>query len=316
MQSTNDKPDESVIHCRICNVALQVIAPAHLAKHGVKIADYRVQFPDAPLVSEPVRRQRAKTMDRRRLHLYYDGAAPDKQLFSFLTGALLGDGALEANTVTARYVENGRNGDYLRWKCDLLRRYFPTTIRQHLQKADKRTGRRYHAWRVRTAHHPFLMEWHRQWYSGRKVVPRDLVMAHLDTFALAIWFYDDGHLGKSDAFFYTLAFAPCEVEFLSALLLERFGIEQRVLLNKKGQPCIGLGAAGRRRLLEVIGEFRAPGMAYKLGESRDILPARLAFLLNIGHTRKPRAGSTKAERDARLAVKLALRWYQPPPAEA
>lgn len=267
-----------LIRCEVCGQEQEVISYLHLAKHGLTVAEYRALYPEAPMACNAVRTKRGTSMDGRRKYLKYDGREPDRRLLSFLAGAMLGDGSLEASNVHARYAEGGANEPYQRFKHALLKDYFPTTFRERLSKTDRRTGKRYRAWWVRTVVHPLLTEWRKAWYAGgKKVLPLKLVEEHLDEFALAIWYFDDGHLGTScrNACLYTMDLTPDESAALADLLVRRFGIESRVRVNAKGQPYLYLGPAGRQRLLEVVRPHLAPGMAYKVGLTEaEVLPVQ------------------------------------------
>mgnify|MGYP000904893634 CR=1 FL=1 len=48
---TDEFPDtDSAIHCRVCEQQMKLITPAHLLSHNMTMADYKKQFPGAPLV--------------------------------------------------------------------------------------------------------------------------------------------------------------------------------------------------------------------------------------------------------------------------
>lgn len=116
--------------------------------------------------------------------------------------------------------------------------------------------------------HPILTEWHKRWYSsGKKIVCREDVENWLDPLALAVWFYDDGHIVTSErnyrAHLYTLSFSFDDVTWLSELLKSRFNIECSPSQLKK-YWAITLPRVGRDRLIEIIKNHPAPGMEYKL----------------------------------------------------
>jgi hypothetical protein len=188
------------------------------------------------------------------------------RLFAFLTGALLGDGSLERSRRNARYAEGGANAAYLAWKRDLLAEYLPLTFRERLSAPHARTGRRYRGWWLRTAVHPLLTEWHSVGYpDGRKTVPRELVARHLTSFALAVWFCDDGHVAPRQAMLYTMAFTADDVAWLRDLIEQRFGLRPTVWFNARRQPSLGFGAADVPRIRHYLAAQALPGMAYKHG---------------------------------------------------
>jgi len=239
------------------------MTPTHLKRHAMSMAEYIAAHPDAELVSTKMAMARGEGGRCRALAPKYDGRAPDARLFSFLTGALLGDGCLDPGKKQARYAEGGKNEPYLRWKRDLLALYFPTRFKERISAPHTRSGKKYRGWWLRTVSHPLLTEWRNKWYQPKKIVARDLVKAHLDEFALAVWFCDDGNRGKSGSHFYTHAFTSAEVVWLARLLRSRFGFETKIRKNKKGQSFIYIAAASQPKLDAIMKRLDIPGMAYK-----------------------------------------------------
>lgn len=254
----------SLVECQICHRHFASLLGKHLAKHGLSIAEYRTQFPDAPMMIAAMSESRSKGGLIQALRNAYDGQAPDSKLFSFLLGAMLGDGSLECPKRNARYVDASSNEAYATWKHALLKAYFPTTITKRVSQPHKKTGREYTAWFVRTASHPLLTEWHTAWYPDHKRVSRDLVLKHLDSFALAVWFFDDGHHGRSGLFLYTLGFEVSDVEWLAGLLSARFCLEAIAWQNNRGQAMIRIPASSIERFLDLVRPHVAPGMDYKI----------------------------------------------------
>lgn len=55
---------QQTIQCRVCGNHYRFITPSHLRKHGMTVAEYREQFPNAPLTSEADREVRAENARR------------------------------------------------------------------------------------------------------------------------------------------------------------------------------------------------------------------------------------------------------------
>jgi hypothetical protein len=189
----------------------------------------------------------------------------DHSLFEFLCGSLLGDGSLECEGQMARYAEAQKNTSYGQWKHQALAPYFPISG-QTKRTYDKRTGKHYEAYWLRTTRHPLLTEWFHYWYSEKKRIPRDVVKRYLTARALAIWFYDDGHLDPSGAHFYPMAFPESDVMWLQSLLESRFGLASKLRHDTKGRSMIRIPFRSRNELLELLRKTPCPGMAYKRGE--------------------------------------------------
>jgi hypothetical protein len=209
--------------------------------------------------------QRGKEATKRSHYLKYEGKEPDRELYEFLTGCLLGDGSLEKHSskLNARYAEGGSNQKYLEWKYKFISQYFSCSFKERISSPHTKTGKRYQGWWLRTTVHPVLTELHWQWYSKVKIIPKKLITKYLTEFALAIWFCDDG-CSSGSANFYTMGFSDNEVEFLSTLLESRFDLYGSILKNKSNQSFIRLSADSKRKLSKIVAKFSIPGMEYKL----------------------------------------------------
>lgn len=257
------------VECMICHRQFLFLG-RHLKKHGLNSSEYKEQFPGARMLVGALARRRGVSGSARALRNTYDGREPDATLFSFLLGTMLGDGSLENKKRNARYADASSNESYATWKYDLLKTYFPTTITRRVSRPHKKTGRQYIAWFVRTASHPILTEWHKAWYPDHKRVCRDLVLQHLDAFALAVWFFDDGCHNKDGIYLYPLGFEVQDVEWLAGLLLSRFGLAAHVGMNRRGQALIRIPNGSRARFLALVQPHVAPGMNYKITGRREV----------------------------------------------
>jgi len=259
---------DDLVECAICHRKFAFLG-RHIRTHDIDTDEYRRRFPSHPLLSVSLTAKRSQAgLDRARRH-DYDGQEPDRTLYAFLTGAMLGDGSLECKKVNARYADASSNELYARWKHHLLSVYFPCTITRRTARPHKKTGKQYVAWFVRTCVHPFLTSWYNEWYGGGpKHIPRDLVEEYLDPFALAVWYFDDGHNGKDCPYLYTMGFDSTDVEWLTALLLSRFGLLTAIRFNKQGQPMILIQGDSRARFLDLVRPHVVPGMEYKVVDRR------------------------------------------------
>lgn len=249
--------------CQVCGEPFYCLHFRHLGMHGLTIEQYRAMFPGAPT-------QTNQTLDLRneaRWKRMYETVEPTTALTSFLTGSLLGDGGLErSDRRQARYKETAGNRDYLLWKTAFL-----TPFQTRWSEGDylsSQTGKVYRRYRLATRTHPLLTDWYLRWYpSGKKIVCREDVTRHLDALAMAVWFYDDGHVSRVErnysAFLYTLAFPTDDVDWLVRMITSRFAVACHCTRIGKHQA-IRFPREGRDALLAMINQHPAPGMAYKL----------------------------------------------------
>ncbi|WP_019505246.1 LAGLIDADG endonuclease [Pleurocapsa sp. PCC 7319] len=257
--------DIDLVTCAVCNQQFEMIGYSHLRTHGLTTKEYKILYPNFPVLNSRIQQQRGKEAAGRSHYLNYKGKKPDKELYEFLTGSLLGDGCLERRSSkrNARYAEGGSNQKYLEWKYKFISQYFSCSFNERISSPHTKTGKRYQGWWLRTKVHPVLTELHSQWYSEAKVIPEKLIKKYLTKFALAVWFCDDG-CSSGSANFYTMAFSDNEVEFLAALLESRFDLCGSILKNQKNQPFIRLSADSKRKLSKIVSKFSIPGMEYKL----------------------------------------------------
>ena len=259
------KQGVDLVTCAVCDQQFEIIGLNHLKTHGLTREEYKKLYPDFPMFNSRMKQQRGKEAAKRSHYLRYEGKKPDRELYEFLTGCLIGDGHLEraSNKGNARYAEGGSNQQYLEWKYNFISQYFSCSFNERISSPHTKTGKRYQGWWLKSKVHPILTELHSQWYSEGKVIPRNLIIKYLTEFALTVWFCDDG-CSSGSAQFYTMAFTDEEVHFLAKLLKSRFGLGGSILKNKNNQLFIRLGADSKRKLSTIVSKFSIPGMEYKL----------------------------------------------------
>lgn len=263
---------KSGVEMMVCKVCGQPVCsfPIHLKTHQMTFADYLKMYPGSRQSTEEVNRSRGAQGEKRAKFNSYPAAPPDFELSQFLVGTMLGDGHVSRDKKNGRYAEGGRNKSYMKWKFDFLRKYFPCTFKFKLSSPHTKTGKRYRGWWLRSCVHPFLTALHEMWYKdGVKKIPFKWVSKNLTSFALAVWFCDDGHWHKVSprAFLYTMAFSRFEVLQLKMELNKRFGLTAKMEFNKKKQPFLTFSAEDRLKLRSIVSQHKIPGMAYKLGHA-------------------------------------------------
>lgn len=254
-----------MVTCAVCNQQFEMIHYNHLKTHGLTVKEYKKLYPNLPTLNSRMKQTRAQGALRQSHYLNYVGKEPDKELYEFLTGSLLGDGSLEKNSkkLNARYTEGAGNQKYLEWKHKFLSQYFSCSFNEYLSLPHPKTGKRYQGWSLKTTVHPILTKLHSQWYDCKKIIPKNLISVYLTEFALITWFCDDGCSTQRIAL-YTLGFSKDEVKFLAALLKNRFNLQGSIIKNKNNQYYITLNAASRRNFRKIASKFQIPGMEYKL----------------------------------------------------
>jgi len=261
------KQGREMIPCQVCGQLFEVIQTTHLKRHNLTINEYRILYPDAPLMTEYMKQKRGQGSLAQAHYLTYQGKEIDDYLCSFFAGSMLGDGSVEKQKekLNARYCEGGNNQLYMKWKYDLMSQYYPCTFTERLSAPHVKSGKSYLGWWLRTSTHPDLTYLHRLWYKSKKVLPYLFIDKYFNEFSLAVWFCDDGHYSKrqKEAFFYTMSFALDEVEWLSIMLHGKYHLPNHILFNKKKQPFIRINSSATDKLKSIVAQFKIPGMEYK-----------------------------------------------------
>lgn len=117
------------------------------------------------------------------------------RLRSLLVGSMLGDGRLNRVVHTSRYVERHCDAQkaYLEWKVAQWGPWFKNPVQPVLEKHD---GKEFLQWRAESVCHASLNLWQELFYrTGEgKSFPREVIDL-VDSFALAVWYMDDGSTG-------------------------------------------------------------------------------------------------------------------------
>jgi uracil-DNA glycosylase family 4 len=179
-----------------------------------------------------------------------------------ICGTVLGDGTLQAASSYLSFSHSQRQGEYARFKADLLAELEP--------RIDERTvaavvgGRSYPVIHVRTLAHRALRVMRDDFYDPekRKVVP-DWLGTLLNPRMLAFWFMDDGYMRiretrRPRAEIATLGFDDDSLDILL------WGLQELGLPAKALRGRIFFDVPTSERLSEMIAPFVLPSMRYKL----------------------------------------------------
>lgn len=148
------------------------------------------------------------------------------RLKSLLVGSMLGDGRLVYRTHATHYTENhtGDQKAYLEWKVA----QWGTWAQMEPKPGEKiKDGKIYKSWRFHTVAHEFLNDWQALFYKSRLKGWKTLrpeIVDHVDDFALAVWYLDDGYVG----WWPDLTFgADAESRKVAWAIFEKFGLRPR-----------------------------------------------------------------------------------------
>ena len=180
-------------------------------------------------------------------------------------GTMLGDGSLIPNSWGKSFrlhIEHGlQQKEYVFRKYRELKSFVlsrPTYFKRN------------HSWKFRTISHWDFTNLEHQFYgaSRRKMVSKEIVEALKSPKVIAIWYMDDGGIGKRQgktycAYFNSQSFSWAENEMLGKALLELHGIETLILRNHD-LPRIYIPHLALTKLSDLVRPYIIPCMRYKI----------------------------------------------------
>ncbi len=188
-----------------------------------------------------------------------------------LVGLMLGDAHLETQnggrTYRLKIEQCAQHQPYVQHLYELFRAWVLTPPQP--KSTDK-------WWFQTVSHGAFRFYAHQFYREGRKVVPK-LIHRLLKPRGLAYWFMDDGSIkdARSRAVVLnTQGFRREEVERLSGVLCEKFGLEAYLRRQAEGYQIVIAGKS-LQRFLELVEPHLIPEMRYKVPVAgRTSLPKR------------------------------------------
>ncbi len=177
-------------------------------------------------------------------------------------GTVLGDGCLQAQSACLTFSHTQRQGDYARFKAQLLAELVPSVDEREVAAA---VGgeRMYPVVLVRTLAHRALRTIRQDFYGSRKIVPQQLA-GQLNPRMLAFWFMDDGYTRVREggrrplAEIATVSFSDADLQVLLK------GLNRLGLPAKAARKRLYFDVPTTERLSEMIAPYVPSSMRYKL----------------------------------------------------
>ena len=177
-------------------------------------------------------------------------------------GTVLGDGCLQANSSSLTFSHSRRQGEYARFKAELLAE-LDVDVQEREVAIAAGGERMYPVVHVRTLAHRALRTMRQDFYRPRKVVPAWLA-DELNPRMLAFWFMDDGYTRIRDggrrplAEVATNAFSDADLQVLIT------GLARLGLSAKATRKRLYFNVQATERLSELIAPYVPSSMRYKL----------------------------------------------------
>lgn len=187
-----------------------------------------------------------------------------------LTGILLGDGNLLANThktkYTLRILQSEKHKDYVFHLYEIFKNFTVSPPKQYIFTDKRFPDKIYSRWYFNTVAHPAFRFYAHQFYSGKiKKVPK-LIHKWLSPRAIAYWYMDDKAQkwkGKSlGVRFCTDRYTLSEVKSLISILENKYNLKCSVE-KKQNKHRIYISSDSYHILKNLIFPFIIPCMHYK-----------------------------------------------------
>ncbi len=187
-----------------------------------------------------------------------------------LTGVLLGDGSLVANTHKTKYslriLQSEQHKDYVFHLYEIFKNFTLSAPKQYIFTDKRSPGKIYSRWSFNTIAHPAFRFYAHQFYSDKiRKVPK-LIHRWLSPRAIAYWYMDhqaQKWKGKSlGVRFCTDRYSLSEVTSLIYILKKKYNLKCSIE-KKGGKPRIYISSHSYHTLKNLIFFFIIPCMHYK-----------------------------------------------------
>lgn len=184
-----------------------------------------------------------------------------KQQISLIIGSLLGDGSLIKNgrriTPYFKVSHCEKQKEYLEYKHDVLKP-ISTNIFKNIDKRGNSV-----MYGFNTLSNCYLIELRDLFYTNNTKVIKEELINYIDELSLAIWYFDDGSIGKTNCRLSTESFTFEENNILKNILIRKFNIEPKVC-KYKNYCYLHFNKTNSEKLINIVKEYCPQCLKYKL----------------------------------------------------
>lgn len=186
-----------------------------------------------------------------------------------LMGTLLGDSSLRVQKKVHNPSLSCSHGitqkEYCEYKTEIFKSLGAHCEYHKRNIPDKRNGKCYEDYTMRTPANPELQIWYNAFYpNGKKVIPADL-FKYFTAASLAFMYMDDGYKASCSYSIATNCFDIEHIKVFCRMLKEKFNIDTSILRNN----AIYIKANSRNLFEHLIKPYMCDCMLYKLHVSRN-----------------------------------------------
>ena len=192
-------------------------------------------------------------------------------------GSLLGDGCINKHHEginSCRFVEQHsiKQLEYLKYKKSILQNFVSKDIRFIDNSKNNSYGNGISCCMQTVLHSEFVPFRDMFYPNGKKIVS----YFKLTPFSLAIWYFDDGSIGKDyatsksyKATLHTEDFDQNSIDNLQKMLFDSFGISSYISTSKQKYLVIRLNVTNTAKLMNIVSKIEIPNMSYKIKLSNN-----------------------------------------------
>jgi len=198
--------------------------------------------------------------------------------FDVIIGSLLGDGRLECRSIGRRHPVSARlriqqgekQKEYVFWKYDQLLNLVSCEPKRIKAAHDARRNKDHYSWYFHTRTLELFGELHHCFYrDGVKVIPEN-IFESLTSYAVAVWFMDDGSNTAESYTLSTHCFSMEDQQRITQFLKQKFDINAKVVKDRTKFK-VAIGRHEYQKLNNIILPHIIPSMNYKICNPRNDL---------------------------------------------
>lgn len=211
-------------------------------------------------ISKKLKKFGIKTNPKQRKYQELNDLKLTNEQTNIIIGSLLGDGCLikKERCITPFFKVSHceKQKEYLEWKHSALKP-ISTNI---FKNVDKRGNSVMYGFN--TLSNINLLSIYELFYSEQKIIKKELVN-HINDLVLAVWYFDDGNLSKSNCRLSTESFSYEENVILKEILVEKFDIEPKVC-SYKSYYYLHFNKNNSEKLINIVKEYCPKCLEYKV----------------------------------------------------
>lgn len=197
------------------------------------------------------------------------------ELKGFLTGLLIGDGAIDKGVTKRAFEIASIDKEFINKIAEELKSCTPFTFKITYEKAHYSAGCNHkESWRLRTIAHPYFNKIYHKFYNDyRHRIISKYIPKYLTPYGIAMWYMCDGYIclvGKTKGIirnrrvdFCTDRYTLLEVQNLQKMMINKFNIDCSII-KRNNFYRLRVKSNSYSTFINLIYSYMIPSMYYKL----------------------------------------------------